>query len=147
MCGDLDPEDQRESHLYQRFVSRSRLLLGPAPAAAVAQDDLNAYLDGLFNRILQRCVQDNEGAEAGSAYRQMAMQSLVLARLAGFLAGHVALGEDPMRKVMEAVMLGYQEAEAKPLPDHDHGHDHGHAHDPHHSHDHDHDHHHGHHEH
>ena len=138
MCGDLDPEDQRESHLYQRFVSRSRSLIGPAPAAPAAEDDLNAYLDGLFSRILQRCVQDNEGAEAGSAYRQMAMQSLVLARLAGLLAGHVALGEDPMRKVLEAVMLGYQEAETPPARDH-HGHgDDGH----HHGHDHDHDHHH-----
>jgi hypothetical protein len=135
MCGDLDPEDQRESHLYQRFVSRSHALIGPAPAAPGADDDLNSYLDSLFSRVLQRCVQDNEGAEAGGAYRQMAMQSLVLARLAGFLAGHVGLNEDPMRKVMEAVMLGYQEAQAKPQSDHEHDHDHGygqgHEHDHH----------------
>ena len=144
MCGDLDPEDQRESHLYQRFVSRSRALIGPTPADPAAEEDLNAYLDSLFSRVLQRCVQDDEHAEAGSAYRQMAMQSLVLARLAGFLAGHVSLGEDPMRKVLEAVMLGYQEAEAKPLDDHHHDHDHDHDHDHGHGHEHGHHGHHGH---
>ena len=63
------------------------------------------------------------------------MQSLVLARLAGFLAGHVALNEDPMRKVLEAVMLGYGEAEKPPQRDH-HGHDHDHDHDHDHHHDH-----------
>ncbi len=132
MCGDLDPEDQRESQLYQRFVSRSRALLGAVPAAAsgaaLADGDLNAYLDDLFSRVLQRCLQDDEHAATGEAYRQMAMQSLVLARLAGFLAGHVSLGEDPMRKVMEAMLLGYQEAESKPMLDHEHDHAHGHAH-------------------
>ena len=52
---------------------------------------------------------------------------LVLARLAGFLAGHVALNEDPLRKLM-AVMLSCAEAESPPVHDH-HGHDHDHDHD------------------
>jgi urease accessory protein UreE len=54
----------------------------------------------------------------------------VLARLAGFLAGQVALNEDPMRKVMEALMHGYGEAESPPERDH-----HGHGHEHHHDHD------------
>ena len=37
---------------------------------------------------------------------------MVFARLAGFLAAHMALAEDPLRRVMEAMMLGYSEAEA-----------------------------------
>lgn len=136
MCGDLEPEDRLETDLYQRFVVHSHAALR-APSST---DELNAYLDGLFKRVLRQCLDDAEQATAGSAYRQMAMQSLVLARLAGFLAGHVGLNEDPLRKLLEATMLGYQEAEAKhPAAGHDHDHDHGHGHE------HDHDHGHGHH--
>ena len=145
MCGDLEEEDRFEGDLYQRFLVQSRAMLDKP----LAGGDMNRYLDGLFNSLLQRCVDDAEQVAGPKAYGQLAMQSLVLARLAGFLAGHVALGEDPMRKVLEAVMLGYQEAETLPARDHhghDHGHDHAHDDDPHHDHDHDHPHghHHGH---
>jgi hypothetical protein len=126
MCGDLEEEDRVEGDLYQRFLVQSRAMLERAPASG----DMNRYLDGLFNAVLKRCVNDAEQVASPDAYRQIAMQSLVLARLAGFLAGHVALNEDPMRKVLEAVMLGYQEAEAPPARDHHgHGHDHGDEHD------------------
>ncbi len=131
MCGDLEPEDRIESDLYQRFRVHSQAMLEQPSAGG----EMNRYLDGLFKDLLQRCVADADRVVDQNGYRTMAMQSLVLARLAGFLAGQVALNEDPMRKVMEAVMLGYGEAEAPPERDH-HGHDHdGHAHD----HDHDHD--------
>jgi hypothetical protein len=121
MCGDLEEEDKLEGDLYQRFLVHSQAMLGRPPAGG----DMNRYLDGLFNNVLKRCVQDAEQVASPDAYRQVAMQSLVLARLAGFLAGHVALNEDPMRKVLEAVMLGYQEAESRPERDH-HGHEHPH---------------------
>jgi hypothetical protein len=127
MCGDLEEEDRFEGDLYQRFLVQSRALLDK-PATG---GDMNRYLDQLFADLLKRCVQDAEAVAAPSAYQQVAMQSLVLARLAGFLAGHVALNEDPMRKVMEAVMLGYGEAEAPPAREHHHGHEHddGHPHE------------------
>ena len=135
MCGDLEEEDRLEGDLYQRFLVQSRAMLDKAPAG----DEMSRYLDGLFAAVLQRCVRDAEHVASPNAYKQVAMQSLVLARLAGFLAGHVALNEDPMRKVLEAVMLGYAEAEAPPARDHhghDHSHDHGqaHHHDQHHGH-------------
>ena len=133
MCGDLDEEDKLEGDLYQRFLVHSRAML-EQPLAA---NDMNRYLDGLFQSLLKRCVDDAEQGASPNGYQQLAMQSLVLARLAGFLAGHVALNEDPMRKVMEALMLGYQEAEAPPARDH-HGHDHDHGHDHGHVHPHDH---------
>ena len=145
MCGDLEEEDRLESDLYQRFLLHSQAML----SKPLSGGDMNRYLDGLFTSLLQRCVQDAEQVAAPNAYKQLAMQSLVLARLAGFLAGHVALNEDPMRKLLEAVMLGYQEAETAPQRDHHgHDHDHGHAHEHDHDHDrehhHDHEHHHGH---
>jgi len=97
--------------------------------AVSADHDLNAYLDRLFADLLRRIVGDVQATEPPQAYRRMAMQSLVLARLAGFLAGHVALPEDPLRKLVEAMMLGYAEAEAPKHADHHHHHDHA---DPHH---------------
>jgi hypothetical protein len=68
------------------------------------------------------------------------MQPLVFARLAGFLAAHASLQEDPLRKVVEALMLGYAEAERiQPYHGHDHDHDHDHDHSHgHHHHGHDH---------
>ena len=123
MCGDLEEEDRLEGDLYQRFLVHSQAMLERASRG----DDMSRYLDDLFKSVLKRCVDDAEKAASPNAYRQVAMQSLVMARLAGFLAGQVALNEDPMRKVLEAVMLGYQEAEAPPQRDHHGGHDHDHS--------------------
>lgn len=126
MCGELEEETRYEDDLVQRFLVHSRRATAGGPQGS---GDLNSYLDGLFGELLQRCVRDTQAADPADAYRRMAMQSLVLARLAGFLAGHVALNEDPLRKVMEALMLGYAEAEATaPGHDHGHGHDHDHGH-------------------
>jgi hypothetical protein len=131
MCGDLEPEDRLESDLFQRFEVHGHAAL----RTPTSPGEMNAYLDGLFKSVLRQCLQDAEQATAGTAYRQMAMQSLVLARLAGFVAGHVALNEDPMRKLLEAAMLGYQEADTKhAAADHGHEHDHGHGHPNHHHH-------------
>lgn len=135
MCGDLEEDNKLEGDLYQRFLAHSRAMIEQPSAAG----DMNRYLDGLFKDLLQRCVNDAEQTASPNGYGTLAMQSLVLARLAGFLAGHVALNEDPMRKVLEAVMLGYQEAESPPERDH-HGPGHEHAHEHAHDHDHDHDH-------
>ena len=128
MCGDLDEEDRVEGDLLQRFLVHAQALLERPRAQG---DDLNAYLDGLFANALKRCADDADHAPDG--YKVLAMQSLVMARLAGFLAGHVALNEDPLRKLMEATMLGYAQADAVPERRH-HGHehetdDHGHTHD------------------
>lgn len=144
MCGDLEPEDRLESDLYQRFRVQAQAMLERPRSGA---GELNRYLDALFDDVLKRCRDDADRTdEDPTGYARVAMQSLVLARLAGFLAGHVALHEDPMRKVMEAVMLGYREAEAPPERDHHGpgGHDHGHDHPHGHAHGHDRDHHHGH---
>ena len=130
MCGEIEEESRYEDDLYQRFLVHSRGAIARSPKGS---GDLNGYLDGLFGEMLKRCVQDAQAADPADAYRRMAMQSLVLARLAGFLAGHVALNEDPLRKVMEAMMLGYAEADATPDVQ-DHGHDHGPGHDHGHSH-------------
>ncbi len=132
MCGDLDEGDRFEGDLYQRFLVHAQALQQRAKGSG---EGLNGYLDTLFADVLKRCVSDAESVAPADSYRHLAMQSLVLARLAGFLAGHVALNEDPLRKLMEATMHGYTEADVTPVRDH-HEHDHHHGHD--HGHDHDH---------
>ena len=125
MCGDMDDEGEIEERLYARFRAHAQELLAqPAPQEPA---DLSEYLDKLFFDSLSRSVRDGEQAEVAQRYERLGMQPLVFARLAGFLAGHLALSEDPLRKVIEAMMMGYGEAEA--LDDaqgQDHDHDHHH---------------------
>jgi hypothetical protein len=136
MCGDVD-EDQPgelEDQLYQRFLSHARALLAQhGRAAQESPKDISDYMDKLFADALSRTARDGEEAEEGKRYDRLSVQPVVFARLAGFLAAHLALQEDPLRKVMEAMMMGYAEAE-QIEPDHGHDHDHGHSHD--HGHDH-----------
>jgi hypothetical protein len=138
MCGDLEEEGGRfEEQLYARFRLHAReLLRGHDPQTAPPSPaDLNAYMDRLFADALGRCARDGDQAD-GSAYELLRAQPLVFARLAGFLAAHVGLQEDPLRKVMEALMHGYAEAERIEPGHHGHDHDHGHGHSHHHGHDH-----------
>ena len=136
MCGDLDDEDGpgeiEEQQLYARLLLHARALLTQHEASAREQPaGLSLYMDKLFSDALSRSVRDGEQAEAGQRPERLAAQPLVFARLAGFLAGHLSPSEDPLRQVIEALMLGYGEAEAMDHG-HDHEHDHGHVHDDHH---------------
>ena len=131
MCGELDEEDHSKGDLCHRFVERANAVLArsPAPATGHGESDLNAYLDKLFVDVLRRIVRDLLAVDARQACDRVAMQSLVLGRLAGFIAGHAPLKEDPLRKLIEATMLGYGEADVpRIVHDHDHHHDHHHHH-------------------
>jgi hypothetical protein len=135
MCGDMDDDESEiEARLYARFRAHAMVLLNEQGSAPKEPADINEYLDKLFSDGLSRAVRDGEQADAAQRYERLAMQPLVFARLAGFLAGHLALSEDPLRKVIEAMMMGYGEAEAM---DHAQATDHHHhgdvpAHDQHH---------------
>jgi hypothetical protein len=152
MCGEIEedgPSDVEE-RLHARFLNHARNLLAQYAKAPKPKDaaDLNAYMDKLFTDALSRAARDTDTTD-GQHYARLASQPLVFARLAGFLASHMALQEDPLRKVIEALMLGYAEGEEMTVQDHEHGHSHDHSHDhdhdhDHHDHDHDHDHGHGH---
>jgi hypothetical protein len=132
MCGDMDDDESEiEERLYARFRAHAQALLSqPVPQEPA---DMNQYLDKLFSDGLSRSVRDGEQADTSQRYERLAMQPLVFARLAGFLAGHLALSEDPLRKVIEAMMMGYAEADAMDrAPAHDHHHGDVPAHDHHH---------------
>src|SRR5581483_8807934 len=146
MCGDVEEEggsSPLEERLDGRFLRHARTLL--TQYGRVGQDpgkDLHHYMDKLFSDALSRAARDADSAEEGRHYERLAAQPLVFARLAGFLAAHLSLQDDPLRKVIEAMMLGYQEAESMAAEDHAHDHHHGHDHDHDHQHGHGHDHHH-----
>lgn len=126
MCGELDdegPTSLQEAH-YNRFLLHARAILAKREKAASSSDDavINT-IDQLFADALSRAMRDCESADPSRSYDLLAMQPLVFARLAGLLAGHLSLGDDPLRRVMEAMMHGYAEADSIEL---DHGHDHDH---------------------
>ena len=128
MCGDDEDAGELEEMLYARFLTHARALLQPdgRPSGASPGDPL-AYMDKLFSDALSRCARDGEEAGADKRYLRLGNQPLVFARLAGLLAGHLALDQDPLRKVIKALMQGYAEA-AQADHDHDHEHDHEHGH-------------------
>jgi hypothetical protein len=133
MCGDVDEETgELEDALYARFLGHARALLEGRAETAPASDDPYAYMDQLFADALGRCVRDGNAAGENQSYARLSLQPLVFARLAGFLAGHLALDQEPLRKVIEALMHGYSEAAPQADHDHEHADDHDHEHDHHH---------------
>jgi len=123
MCGeDQDGPSALEDHLYATFLAHARVLLTEhGKRKGQNADAAAAYADELFAAALTRARNDGEAAEEEDRYSRMGMQALVFARLAGFMASHLALSDDPLRKVMEAMMHGYSEAEHM---EHDHDHEH-----------------------
>jgi hypothetical protein len=130
MCGDLE-EEKGEDDVYSRFVAHAHSFLAGMKRERRNPDAVHAHLDRMFRQLLSEAIDPNRAPDEMSGYQRIAMEPLVFARLAGFIAAHVPLSEDPLRRVMEAIMLGYSEGEIA-VSDHDHDHDpfhsHGHGH-------------------
>jgi hypothetical protein len=124
MCGDLEEEDTEAERLYAAFLHEARAAVHEAidhrggsrnrlderpdeQGGAVSDEALHGYMDGLFGDILNACIKDGRRAGDSDGYRVLAAQSVVLARLAGFLAGHLNLRDDPLRNSIDALMAGY----------------------------------------
>jgi len=133
MCGDLEEEAAPDGEVYSRFAAHAHSFLASLKRERKNPDPVHAHLDRLFRELLSTAADENRAPDEMSGYQRIAMEPLVFARLAGFIAAHVPLSEDPLRRVIEALMLGYSEGEIA-VPDHDHdhdpfhGHDHGHGH-------------------
>jgi hypothetical protein len=137
MCGDLEEEAGQEDEFYARFATHAHSFLASLKTQRKNPDPVHAHLDRLFRELLSAASDPNRAPDEMSGYQRLAMEPLVFARLAGFIAAHVPLSEDPLRRVMEALMLGYSEGEIA-LPGHDHDHDHDPFHDHGHGHGHSH---------
>jgi hypothetical protein len=142
MCGDLEEDDTEAERLYAGFLNAahaaiheaidhrggSRGVLGDKAGTGTDTSDtvpdamLHRYMDGLFGDILNACIKDGRHVDEGARYRVLASQAVVLARLAGFIAGQLDLRSDPLRTSIEALMAGYDAEHSEPEPGH--GHDH-----------------------
>jgi hypothetical protein len=125
VCGDLEEDDVEAERLYAAFLqaahaeiheaiehrggSRGRLkdLAEDRQSKELSDAALHAYMDGLCADILNACIKDSRGLSSSDRYRVLASQAVVLARVAGFLAGNLDPGSDPLRTSIEALMSGY----------------------------------------
>ena len=124
MCGDLEEQDTEAERLYAAFLQAAHAAIHEAidhrggsrgrleeqrrdPDSRLSDEALHGYMDGLFGDILTACIKDGRRASGADQYRVLASQSIVLARLAGFLAGRRDLREDPLASAIEALMAGY----------------------------------------
>lgn len=136
MCGDLDEDDAAGTQAFEAFRQHAARLAAEVESRGQRDpDDVGAYLDRLFADVLTR-IADETDAPGISGQQRLSLTPLVLARVAGILSGHAGLAEDPLRRAIEALMLGYGEPEALFKAQHDHHHDHHHHHDDHHGHSH-----------
>ena len=129
MCGELEEDGgQAEEELYGRFIAHVHSFLATLKSQR-SDAPLHAHLDRLFRETLKSSADHTRVPEGVGSYERLAMEPLVFARLAGFMAAHLPLHEDPLKRVIEALMMGYAEGEIElPTHDHDHDHDHGHGH-------------------
>jgi hypothetical protein len=126
MCGELEEDGSDvEEILYDRFAAHVHLFLADMKSQG-ADSPLHGHLNALFRESLTRSADGEIAPETVGGYDRLAMEPLVFARLAGFMAAHLPLHEDPLKRVMEALMTGYSEGEIE-ISDHDHDHEHGHS--------------------
>jgi hypothetical protein len=128
MCGELEDEVRPDEEIYARFVAHVHSFLAGLKKKGRGADEVHAHLDRLFREQLLAVLDEKRAPDDMSGYDRMVMEPLVFARLAGFVAAHVPLGEDPLRRVIDALMVGYSEGEVAQAHDHDHDHDHHHGH-------------------
>jgi hypothetical protein len=127
MCGELEEDGSDiEEVLYARFAAHVHSFVANLKTQG-SDSPLHVHLNALFRDSLNHSADAASAPETVSGYERLAMEPLVFARLAGFMAAHLPLHEDPLKRVIEALMTGYAEGEIE-LPDHDHDHDHGHGH-------------------
>lgn len=124
MCGDLEEADGEAERLYGAFLHAAEAAIHEAidhrggsrrridqqegdSGSGLSDASLHAYMDGLFGDVLSACIKDARRAGSPERYGVLASQAVVLARLAGFLAGHLDPREQPLASSIEALMAGY----------------------------------------
>jgi hypothetical protein len=133
MCGDIDDDTGLDDELLARLTANAKNYDAAASDRAGASEiDLSGeagrgqYMSALFRDALSRALCDAAAAPEGERADAIACQAIVLARLAGFLAGHIPPGADMFRTVVDALMDGHKEP-SEPAQQHPHDH-HAHGH-------------------
>jgi hypothetical protein len=140
MCGDIDEEVRLGEELAARLLSlagqrygiEAAELAGPASRDIASDGDRHAFMDESFRDALVAALGKVGAVPEGQRADALANQAIVLARLAGWLAGHLPPGADMMRPMMEAMLDGYGEPartfEEAAAHHHHHHHHHGDGH-------------------
>src|SRR5690242_17676526 len=102
MCGELEEESNHDEQVHDRFVAHVHSFLAGLKGRK-SGDPIHAHLDRMFREFLSAAIDPNRAPEEMTGYQRIAMEPLVFARLAGFIAAHVPLSEDPLKRLIEAV--------------------------------------------
>jgi hypothetical protein len=113
MCGDIESDESLGEEFYARFREHARQFLAKLTTQTRRGEasQLYAHLDALLRRELAAAADPDNAPDAVSGYERLRMEPLVHARIAGFMAAHQPLDEDPMKRLIEALMTGYAEGE------------------------------------
>lgn len=139
MCGDIDEEALFEEEVVGQLLALAGRLGGAPPdipaggTRSLSGDGASEYMQELFLSTMARTVTDTVSVVEGQRADAIANQAIVLARLAGFLAGQFPAETGLLRTVMEAMLDGHAEPSRMRQQEEAHGH-HGHHHDDHHHH-------------
>ncbi len=130
MCGDLDGDTALDEELFGWLIGSAKVH-GAAPGGAepelpASEPGSNEYMTATFRGALTRSLTDISRAPEGARVDAIRSHAIVLARLAGFLAGHLPPESDVFRDVVDALMDGNREPQTSAAEHfHDHEHHHG----------------------
>jgi hypothetical protein len=131
MCGDLEDDTRLDDELFARFLALAKRYGATLPksrrpqrAEPAGEEARHAYMSRLFSELLIRAVGDAAVSPEGRRADAIGDQAIVLARLAGFLAGQLPPETDLFRAMVEAMTDGYGEPARRLDEAHDHHHHH-----------------------
>lgn len=135
MCGEIDEQVLIGQELMDRARALSQKLdlpeaggRGEAPVGLADAEARGAYMEQVFRTTLAAALEDLARSAEEEAVDALASQAIALARVAGYLAGHLPAEADLYRAVIESATAGHSEArdtaEEMTRQDHHHHHDH-----------------------
>lgn len=140
MCGDLEEDTRIDEELFAWLLADAKAHRakpdeagGSASPPPPEEPGSNAWMSHQFRAALSRALADIQAAPEGSRAEALGSEAIVLARLAGFLAGHLPPETDIFRSLVDAMMDGHREPERRALQRRTHAH-HAHEHGDHHGH-------------
>jgi hypothetical protein len=134
MCGDLEDDTRLDDELFARFLALAKQCGATLPeprsqrAEQAGEEARHVYMSRLFSELLTRAVGDAAACREGRRTDAIGDQAIVLARLAGFLAGQLPPETDLFRAMVEAMTDGYGEPARRLAEAQDHHHRHHHHH-------------------
>jgi hypothetical protein len=104
---------EMEADLVSRFLAHAKAFIDHELRNPRAEPGTSlSYMDALYADALGRVARDVRYVRPGEHYDRLAMQPLIFARLAGFLAAHLVPQDDHLRKTIDAVLCGYAEPDS-----------------------------------